>query len=100
MVRETLSKVHSLASAGSVIVQDFYSKSLVEGTAAGFKTAGKMVAKMGEPWLFGLEMSDDANASISTFVEDAGFNVGEVVLFGNKNAQTPPFHAVVEAFKA
>jgi len=59
-----------------------------------------MVARMGEPWLFGIDRSKDVKATIEAILNDVGLQLGELVLSGNKDEHTPPFYAIVEAVKA
>jgi len=100
VMRETLRKMAELSASGSIVVQDFYSSTLLTGEAgAAFRSAGRTVAKMGEPWLFGIDMSKDVNATIEALLNEYGLVVKEVVLCGAKDESTPPFYALVEAVK-
>ncbi|MBW1881563.1 MAG: SAM-dependent methyltransferase [Deltaproteobacteria bacterium] len=100
VVRETLRKMAELCASGSVVVQDFYSTTLLTGAASsGFGSTGRIVAWMGEPWRFGIDMSKDAKATIEALLDEYGLVVKEVVLCGAKDESTPPFYAIVEAVK-
>ena len=97
VVRSTLDAINRLSAPGSVLIHDYYSRALVEGEIPAFKRAGDLVARMGEPWTFGLDMSGDVRATVTAFLEESGFAVGELLPFGSKDADTPPFHLIVEA---
>lgn len=97
---ETLRKMAELCAGGSVVVQDFYSKALIAGdTFYALKRTKGLVEKMGEPWLFGIDMSEDARATIEALLEECGLVPTEIVLCGARDDGTPPFYAVVEAVK-
>ena len=82
------------------MVVDFYSQEILNGETASFRNAAKLVAKMGEPWKFAVDMSVDADKEISSLLSEFDFTTGELILFGNKDSETAPFYAVVEGIKA
>ena len=100
IVKTVLNKISSLCSSGSVLVVDFYSQEILNGETASFRNAAKLVAKMGEPWKFAVDMSIDADKEISSVLSEFDFTTGELILFGNKDSETAPFYAVVEGIKA
>lgn len=99
VVRRTLDAISRLSAPGSVLVHDYYSQTLIEGATPAFKRSGDIVARMGEPWTFGLDMSGDVSATVAAFLAESGFTVGELLPFGAKDADTAPFHLIVEALK-
>ena len=100
VVKTTLSKISSLCASGSVLVVDFYSQEILNGETPSFRRSAKMVAKMGEPWKFAVDMSEDAEKEVASVISEFGFTAGELLLFGNKDSETAPFYAVVEGIKA
>ena len=82
------------------IAQDFYSKAFVKGdTSFSAKQSEKLMAKMGEPWKYGLDMSDNPKSSVETFLKDRGLIMTNYFQFGEK-IQAEPFYCIVEAKKA
>ena len=100
IVKTTLNKISSLCASGSVLIVDFYSKEILNGETPSFKKAAKLVYKMGEPWKFAVDMSQDAEKEVTSVLSEFGFTIGELILFGNKDSETAPFYAVVEGIKA
>ena len=99
IVKATLNKISSLCASGSVLVSDFYSEEILNGETPSFKKAAKIVAKMGEPWKFGVDMSQDADKEVASVISQFGFTARELILFGNKDSETAPFYAIVEGIK-
>ena len=82
-----------------VVVQDLYSRRFTSGNNLALLRTGALFALMGEPWLFGLDLSRDARSTIESFVAEAGLELGELVLCGGQEPGREPLYAVVEAFK-
>ena len=60
VVNDTLKKMSDLCAKGSIIAQDFYSKAFITGeTSIAVKKGLKMLEKMGEPWVYGIDMSEN-----------------------------------------
>lgn len=97
LVKETLRKMADLCGKGSIIAQDFHSKSYVSGeTSKTVKRASKMIEKRGEPWKFGIDMSNDAKDAVRIFLEDCGLKMTGYTQFGEK-LDLEPFYCIVEA---
>jgi methyltransferase (TIGR00027 family) len=99
MVRETLRKMADLCTDESIIVQDFYSKAFSNGEYSRIaKKQKSMIEKMGEPWKFGIDMTNDPKETIESFLKECGLKMTEYVQFGEK-LDIKPFYCIVEAEK-
>jgi len=95
VVKDTLKKMSELCSQGSIIGQSFASKALVtgEGTYA-MKRTKELMEKFGEPWLYGIDMSGDARASVESLLSEFGLVLTELTLLGHKRKTGKPFFAI------
>jgi methyltransferase (TIGR00027 family) len=99
IVKETLRKMADLCVDGSIIAQDFYSKAFILGeTSKTVKRSSSMMGKMGEPWKFGIDMSNDPKAAVESFLKECGLKMTEINQFGEK-LDIEPFYCIVEAEK-
>ena len=99
-VSATLRRMGNLCVDGSIIAQDFYSKAMVDGEYS--KAANKfkgIIEKMGEPWKFGLDMSDDPKVVVESYLNEVGLRMTEYTQFGEK-LNIEAFYCVVEAEKS
>jgi len=99
IVKETLRKMADLCVDGSIIAQDFYSKTFSSGEYS--KTAKQfmsIIERMGEPPKFGIDMSDDPKAAVELFLKECGLKMTEYIQFGKK-LDIEPFYCIVEAEK-
>lgn len=97
-VKETLRKMADLCADGSIIAQDIYSKAFISGEASkSVKRASRMIEKS-EPWIFGIDMSNDPKAAVESFLEECGLKTTEYCQFGKK-LDIEPFYCIVEAKK-
>ena len=96
-VKETLTAMSELCGDGSVVAQDLYSEAFVRGEISkSAKRTEKMMARMGEPWKFGLDMSKDPESSVQSFLRECGLIMTDFIQFG-KARGAEPFYCVVEA---
>ncbi|MDL1986007.1 MAG: SAM-dependent methyltransferase, partial [Deltaproteobacteria bacterium] len=80
VVKDTLIKLSKLCAKGSIIAQDFYSKAFITGeTTVLIKRSLRLLEKMGEPWLFGIDMSEDAKRSMESLLNDSGLALKDFV---------------------
>jgi methyltransferase (TIGR00027 family) len=99
VVKETLSKMADLCAEGSIIAQDLYSKAYILGEFSKIaKRSSSMMARMGEPWIFGIDMSNDPKAAVESFLKDCGLKMTEYIQFGEK-LDIEPFYCIVAAEK-
>lgn len=99
VVKDALRKMTNLCCEGSVVAQDFYSKPFILGeTSKAIKKTAKLIAKMGEPWIFGLDMSKDPKASVESLLKECGLKITEFHQFGEK-LDVDPYYCIVEAEK-
>jgi len=99
IVKETLRKMADLCVDGSVIAQDFYSKTFMLGKfSRSAKSLLSLMAKMGEPPKFGIDMSDDPQGAVESFLNECGLKMTEYIQFGEK-LDIEPFYCIVEAEK-
>ena len=99
IVKETLRKMADLCADGCIIAQDFYSKAFILGeTSIIVKGSMRMVEKMGEPWKFGIDMSNDPKAAVESFLKGCGLKMTEFIQFSEK-LDIEPFYCIVEAEK-
>ncbi len=97
IVKETLRKMADLCVDGSIIAQDFYSKTFASGEYS--KEAKRfmgIIEKMGEPPKFGIDMSNDPKAAAESFLKECGLQMTEYIQFGEK-LDIEPFYCIVEA---
>lgn len=96
VVSTTLRRMENLCANGSKIVQDFYSKTMVDGeySKAAKKFKG-VIEKMGEPWKFGLDMSDEPKVSVESYLNEVGLRMTEYIQFGEKLGIEPAYCIVV-----
>ena len=98
-VQKTLREMAELCVDGSIVAQDLYSQSFISGeTSRAVKRSSKMMEKMGEPWKFGLDMSNDPKAAVKSFLNECGLKMTEYTQFGEKLG-IEPFYCIVEAEK-
>ena len=84
---------------GSIIAQDFYSKAFSLGkTSRIVKRNMSLIERMGEPWKFGIDMSNDPKAAVESFLKECGLKMTEYIQFGEK-LDIEPFYCIVEAEK-
>ena len=99
IVKETLRKMADLCADGSIIAQDFYSKSFISGeTSKTVKNSSRLFERMGEHWNFGIDMSNDSKAAVESFLKECGLKITEINQFGEKR-DIEPFYCIVEAKK-
>jgi len=99
IVKATLKKMADLCIDGSIIAQDFYSKAFILGeTSKTVKRSSGMMGKMGEPWKFGIDMSNDPKAAVESFLKECGLKMTEYIQFGEK-LDIEPCYCIVEAEK-
>jgi len=98
-VKETLRKMADLCIDGSIIAQDIYSKAYISGELSKtVKRSSKFIGKMGEPWLFGVDMSGNPETEFESLLGECGLKVKEIYQFGEK-LNIEPFYSIVEAVK-
>jgi methyltransferase (TIGR00027 family) len=99
IVKGTLREMADLCADGSIIAQDFYSKAFALGEYSRIASKPRsMMAKMGEPWKFGIDMSNNPKAAVELFLKECGLKMTEYTLFGEK-LDIKPFYCIVEAEK-
>ena len=99
VVKDSLKKMADLCVEGSIVAQDFYSKAFMLGeTSKTVKKSASMMGKMGEPWKFGIDMSDEPKASVELFLKECGLKMTKINQFGEK-LNVEPFYCIVEAEK-
>ncbi|UCF97725.1 MAG: hypothetical protein JSV89_21545, partial [Spirochaetaceae bacterium] len=99
IVKDTLRKMTDLCIDGSIIAQDLYSKAFILGEISKtVKRSSRMIEKMGEPWKFGIDMSNDPEAAVESFLKECGLKITEFNLFGEK-LDIEPYYCIVEAKK-
>ena len=97
VVKETLRKMADLCVDGSVIAQDLYSKAYISGEMSKIvKRSSSLMGRMGEPWIFGIDMSDNPKAAVESFLKKCGLEMTEFIQFGEK-LDIEPFYCIVEA---
>lgn len=99
VVKETLVKMADLCADGSIIAQDLYSKAFIsDSNSMAVKSQKNLMKKMGEPWKFGIDMSDGPQAAVELFLADCGLKVTDYIQFGEKLG-IEPYYCIVEAEK-
>ena len=99
VVKETLTQMAELCAEGSMIAQDFYSSHFASGAAAAtVKRTANLMGRMGEPWRFGIDMSEEPRAAVDAFLKDCGQRITEFHQFGEKRG-LEPFYCIVESEK-
>jgi len=89
-----------ISGKGSTIVQDFYSKAFVKGeTSYAIKKSINTMKKIGEPWIYGIDMSEDAGRNIESLLKESGLVLKDLILYGDKGKTNKPFYAIAEAEK-
>jgi methyltransferase (TIGR00027 family) len=98
-VSATLRGMGNLCAEESIIAQDFYSQAMVdcEFSKAAKKFKG-IIEKMGEPWKFGLDMSNDPKVVVESYLNEVGLRMTEYTQFGEK-LNIEAFYCIVEAEK-
>lgn len=97
VAKETLTAMAELCGDGGIVAQDLYSKAFIRGEISKTaKRSEKMMAKMGEPWKFGLDMSEDPESAVESFLSECGLRMTEYFQFGEALG-AEPFYCIVEA---
>ena len=100
VVKDTLKKMADISGKGSIIALDFYSKAFIKGeNSYAAKKGANLMKKMGEPWISGIDMSEDARGNVESLLKESGLALKDFVLFGEKNKTKKPFYAIAEAEK-
>lgn len=98
-VEQTLREMTDLSSKESIISMDFYSENFIfNDNSLAVKSQRNLMRKMGEPWVFGLDMSKNPEATVKSFLNDVGLVMIEYKQFGEK-LNIEPFYCIVEAVK-
>ncbi len=98
-VKETLRSMAGLCANGSIIAQDLYSKTFVQGEYAKVsKRNMRLIEKMGEPCKFGIDMSTNPKKAVESFLQACGLKTTVYIQFGEKLG-IDPFYCIVEAEK-
>ena len=98
VVKDTLKKMADISGKGSIIALDFYSEAFLKGEVSyAMKKSANLMRKMGEPWMFGIDMSEDAGGNVESLLKESGLALKDFVLFGGKNKTKQPFYAIAEA---
>ncbi len=98
-VKETVREMADLCVNGSVIAQDFYSTAFMSGEISKIATRNmSMIGKMGEPWKFTIDMSNDPRTAVASFLKECGLKITEFNQFGEK-LNIEPFYCIVETEK-
>jgi len=99
VVKETLKRMAELCADGSKIAQDFYSSAFASGgISRTVKRTSRMMEKMGEPWRFGIDMSDDPKTAVEAFLKECGLQITGFNQFGERR-DVEPFYCIVQAEK-
>lgn len=99
IVKQTLKEMAELSADGSIIAQDFYSKSFIfDDASLAVKSQRNMMSRMGETWKFGIDMSHGPSEAIELFLRDCGLQAVSIKQFG-KDLGIVPFYCIVEAVK-
>lgn len=99
-VKNTIKEMADLSTKESVVVQDFYSKIFALGEYSMVASKPRsMMEKMGEPWKFGIDMSDNPKEEVKSFLSDCGLEMIEMYMFGEK-LNIKPFYCIVEGIKS
>lgn len=84
-VRHTLRTIKANAAAGSLIIADIYAKSFVTGEyTPGLKATLPILDTTDEQLAFGLEMANDHQHTLESFVTSEGLTLGETYFMGYK----------------
>lgn len=99
IVKDTLRKMANLCVDGSIIALDLYSKAYISGeNSKTVKRSSSLMAKMGEPWIFGLDMSDDPEAAVESLLRECGLKIRNFSNFGEK-LDIEAFYCITETIK-
>ena len=84
-LRNTLRKVKANVAEGSPIVADMYAKSFVSGEyARGMKATLPLLDITGEQLSFSIDMREDPQQALKTFLASEDLTVGEIYFTGHK----------------
>ncbi len=98
-VKDSLRAMADLCTDGSIIAQDFYSTTLRLGAnSLAVKSQKNLIGKHGELWKFGIDMSNNPQAAVESFLQECGLTLTEYIQFGKKLG-IEPFYCIVEAEK-
>lgn len=91
-IKDSLRAMADICPEGSIVVQDFYSNRMVfEMQDMSAKSTRNMMAKMGEPWKFGIDMSHNPKERIESFINDCGLELTGYRQFGIKLGIDPDY---------
>lgn len=98
-VKDSLRKMAEICEGECIIAQDFYTRSFVTGEySKTVKRSSNLIARMGEPWKFGIDLSDDQKAAVESFLMGCGLRITAFMPFSGK-LDIEPFYCIVEAKK-
>ena len=99
VVKETLMQMAEMCADGSRIAQDFYSSAFASGgISRTVKRTSSLRGRMGEPWRFGIDMSENPRVAVEGFLNECGLRITEIYQFGEKR-DVEPFYCIVESEK-
>lgn len=99
VVKESLRKMVEICEGQCIIAQDFYTRSFVTGEYSNtVKRSSNMIARMGEPWKFGIDLSKNQKTAVAAFLEECGLKMTMYTQFSEK-LDIEPFYCIVEAEK-
>lgn len=89
-VRQTLQMVKANSAEGTVIIADMYARSFVAGEyTRGMKATLPILDMTAEQLSFGLEMADDHQQTLESFVTSEGLSLGDTYFMGYKTKKGP-----------
>lgn len=98
-VKVTLKEMVNLGAEGSIIAQDFYSKSFIfDNNSLPVKSQKNMMKKMGEPWKSGIDMSNNPQKAVELFLKECGIKMNYIHQFGDK-LDIEPFYCITVGSK-
>ncbi len=98
-VKDSLRKMAEICESECIIAQDFYTRSFVTGEySKTVKRSSSLIARMGEPWKFGIDLSKDQKLVVEAFLNECGLKTNTYTAFSEK-LDIEPFYCIVEAEK-
>ncbi|MDY6959109.1 MAG: SAM-dependent methyltransferase [Halobacteriota archaeon] len=95
VIKDTLKKVADISAEGSLVAMDFYSTAFVKGESSStLKRSISLMERMGEPWVFGIDMSGDVRRTVESFTKESGLALRDFTLFGKEDESNEPFYAI------
>jgi len=97
LVVQNLKNMNEMLCEGSIIAQDFYATSFLDGSLSKIATKNmNLIGRLGETWKFSLNMKENPEISVREFLAKCNLQLNDYYQFGKK-IHAKPFYCITES---